>query len=52
MNDGLRRPGHLGPGERLILLVRKPVDFNVFLQIIADLGSYWLEFNQPLPRGV
>ena len=30
--------------------IRKPVDFNQFTQAIAQLGLYWLVWNEPPPR--
>jgi two-component system response regulator len=30
--------------------IRKPVDFNQFLEAIRQLGLYWLVLNQPPPR--
>jgi two-component system response regulator len=30
--------------------VRKPVDFNQFLEAVRQLGLYWLVLNEPLPR--
>lgn len=29
--------------------VRKPVDFNQFVEAVRQLGLYWLVINQPLP---
>jgi len=29
--------------------VRKPVDFNKFVEAVKQLGLYWLVINQPLP---
>jgi two-component system, response regulator len=29
--------------------VRKPVDFNQFVEAVRQLGLYWLVLNQPLP---
>ena len=29
--------------------VRKPVDFNQFVEAVKQLGLYWLVINQPLP---
>ena len=29
--------------------VRKPVDFNQFVDAVRQLGLYWLVINQPLP---
>jgi len=29
--------------------VRKPVDFNQFVDAVKQLGLYWLVINQPLP---
>lgn len=31
--------------------VRKPVDFNQFLEAARQLGLYWLVLNEPLPPG-
>jgi two-component system response regulator len=32
--------------------VRKPVDFDAFMQAARQLGAYWLEVNEtPLPEG-
>jgi CheY-like chemotaxis protein len=30
--------------------VRKPVDFNEFVETVARLGVYWLATNEPPPR--
>jgi two-component system response regulator len=30
--------------------VRKPVDFNQFVEAVRQLGLYWLVLNEPLPR--
>ena len=30
--------------------VRKPVDFNQFVEAVSQLGLYWLVINQPPPR--
>jgi two-component system response regulator len=30
--------------------VRKPVDFDAFVAVAAQLGMYWLVLNQPPPR--
>jgi two-component system, response regulator len=30
--------------------VRKPVDFNQFMEAIKSLGLYWLVWNEPPPR--
>jgi two-component system, response regulator len=30
--------------------VRKPVDFDQFAELIHQLGSYWLEVNEPPPN--
>jgi CheY-like chemotaxis protein len=29
--------------------IRKPVDFNQFVQVIQQLGLYWLTLNEPPP---
>lgn len=29
--------------------VRKPVDFNQFVEAVRQLGLYWLVINQPIP---
>lgn len=29
--------------------VRKPIDFNQFVEAVRQLGLYWLVINQPLP---
>ncbi len=30
--------------------IRKPVEFDVFLEVARQLGLYWLELNTPPPR--
>lgn len=30
--------------------IRKPVDFNEFVEVIRQLGLYWLLVNQPPPK--
>jgi len=30
--------------------VRKPVDFNQFVEAVRQLGLYWFILNEPLPR--
>lgn len=30
--------------------VRKPVDFDQFVQVVGQLGLYWLLLNEPVPR--
>ncbi len=30
--------------------IRKPIDFNQFMEAIRQLGMYWLVLNQPPPR--
>jgi len=30
--------------------VRKPVDYNEFVQAVSQLGVYWLLLNEPIPR--
>ena len=32
--------------------VRKPVDFNQFVQAVGSLGMYWLVLNEPPPRRI
>ena len=32
--------------------VRKPVDFNQFVQAAGNLGMYWLVLNEPPPRRI
>jgi two-component system response regulator len=32
--------------------IRKPVDFNRFVEAIRQLGLYWLVLNQPPPKVV
>lgn len=32
--------------------VRKPVDFEQFVAAAAQLGSYWLVLNEPVPRRI
>lgn len=31
--------------------VRKPIDFNEFVQVLAQLRLYWLVINEPPPEG-
>lgn len=30
--------------------IRKPVDFDQFMNAVKQLGLYWLVFNEPLPK--
>jgi two-component system response regulator len=30
--------------------IRKPVDFDQFVQVVGQLGLYWLLLNEPVPR--
>jgi two-component system response regulator len=30
--------------------VRKPVEFDAFVNAVGQLGSYWMQINQPPPR--
>ena len=36
-----------GYGLRANSYVRKPVDFNPFMEVSRQLGFYWLVLNQP-----
>jgi len=29
--------------------IRKPIDFNEFLEAVKFLGFYWLSLNEPVP---
>lgn len=30
--------------------IRKPIDFDEFVQVVGQLGLYWLLMNEPVPR--
>lgn len=30
--------------------IRKPLDFNRFVETVGSLCLYWLELNEPIPR--
>jgi two-component system, response regulator len=30
--------------------VRKPVDFNQFVDAVRNIGLYWLVINEPVPQ--
>jgi len=31
--------------------IRKPINFNEFVEVIGTLARYWLQFNEPQPAG-
>ncbi|HMN26933.1 MAG TPA: response regulator [Caldilineaceae bacterium] len=32
--------------------MRKPVDFDTFIELIKVIGAYWLDYTEPPPQGV